>query len=65
MNELIKKSAIIIARKHNINVSDLNYIGYTDCSCFRNEGDVLFQFNVLKKDHEKYGSTVGLLSWDM
>jgi len=58
MIKYAKEIAILsVANKFNVNSKELEYIGMTDCS-FVKPGATLFQYNILKHSHEKYGSTV-------
>ena len=58
MNHIETMGKQYLATKLNISVTDLDCIGLTECS-FVKEGAVLMQYNVTKKGHEKYKSTVG------
>lgn len=62
---IIQQCQVRIAEKHNVNLEDLHYIGYTDCSFFREEGSKVVQFNLLKEGHEHNCSTVAWNTWDL
>lgn len=46
-----------LTKKFDITEDELKYIGYTDLS-FIKKGSKLLQFNILKKGHPKFNSTV-------
>lgn len=55
MEKALKK----LANDYGISISDFSYVGETDC---RNLGmGKLLYFNIEKKDHPKYHSTVGYM----
>lgn len=55
--KIVEKAIDYLTKKFNLGKNDLEYIGFTDLD-FIKKGSKLFQFNILKKGHEKYGSTV-------
>jgi hypothetical protein len=65
LKTIISEAREILAKKHNISIRDLHYIGYTDCSCIKGEGAVSVLFNITKKCHPSYKSTVAVNSWNM
>lgn len=46
-----------LVKKFNIKDDELEFIGYTDLSFIKKDSKLL-QFNILKKGHSKFGSTV-------
>jgi len=46
-----------LTKKFDVSDDELKYIGYTDLS-FIKKGSKLLQFNILKKGHPKFNSTV-------
>jgi len=46
-----------LTKKFNLKASDFVYIGFTDMS-FVKQGAKLLQFNIMKKGHKSYQSTV-------
>jgi hypothetical protein len=65
MNELISKCQIALAKKHNVDINDLHYLGYSDCSMIRGEGAVSINFNLIKEGHVHHKSTVAINSWNV
>lgn len=65
MTELIHQCQLKIAERYGVNLEDLHYIGFTDCSFFREEGSKVLQFNLLKEGHERHRSTVAWESWKL
>jgi len=55
--KILKKAIYHLTKKFNIDESDLEYIGFTDLS-FMKKDSKLLQFNITKKGHSKFGSTV-------
>ena len=55
---MIEKGRRFLARKFGVEANELVYIGGTDCS-FMAAGAVLIQYNIMKKGHDQYKSTVG------
>jgi len=64
MNELIKKAAEILAAQHNINVSQLDYIGSAEMN-WKAPGAVQVLFNINCIGHANHKSTVAMNSWNM
>ncbi len=56
---IIKKAAGDLAKEHGIKPEDLEYIGFSDASCFKPEAKLL-QFNIMKSGHRLFGGTI---SW--
>jgi len=53
----LKKAINYLTKKFDIDESDLEYIGFTDLSFIKKDSKLL-QFNIMKKGHSKFGSTV-------
>jgi len=64
MNELIKKAAEILAAQHNINVSQLDYIGSAEMN-WKAPGAVQIMFNINCDGHKHNHSSVAVNSWNM
>jgi hypothetical protein len=64
MDSLIADAANILASKHAIEVSDLDYIGSADMS-WKEEGACQIMFNVIKPGHKHHKSSVAVNSWNM
>lgn len=55
--KIMKKSLNYLTKKFGLKKKDFNYIGFTNLD-FIKKGSKLLQFNIIKKNHEKFGSTV-------
>jgi len=64
MKELIEKASKILAEKHGIEVSQLDYVGYAEMN-WKAAGAVQVLFNINCIGHANHKSTVAMNSWNM
>jgi len=58
-NNIIQEGFIFLMKKHGLEMKDLKYIGYSDCSYAVDiKGAMLLQYNIVKYGHEFFKSTV-------
>lgn len=59
MQQVIEKALTHVAKKHSVNVEELDYIGFMDLESIYGNGAKTLMFNIMKVGHASYCSTVG------
>lgn len=58
MQQVVEKALTHVAKKHDVNVEELDYIGFMDLETVYGNGAKTLMFNIMKVGHIRYGSTV-------